>query len=1424
MLQALSHVFYFLLVMALPFSNGLFSAVRRHPDRDWVASEFAVLGIGAVLLAGVFLLLSGLFVGLSALLVFPGSFWLGVITTQKLNLGWRDNSETSSPDLSQPVVKKIIRVKPTSERPMPEEIVDKIRGLQQIHDEFTQRYNPFKTPPKFETMVATHGSDEPVQFLISAESDEVLETLKTELKVVYPNSYDITYEEVNLTKLLLPGHIYADRYTGEGGSTHSTSSGSGTSAEGVSRQELSVDDFDGVEAKGVHWYGIEERRQDWQTLTKRFTQQTKRQRQKEETKRRERASPLANVVEEMAAVEHPVALQVVFHRRRKWTRRQAKRRSDLKAGTDTMGGKITTAIETLLDDGGEESGSNGGDEGEDRELEKLDDTGLEVGTRLDHINKKEPTATFKVNMRCLGFVDETASETEKKQLEEKLQAISDGFNHLSGAYYHITGRVVKDGLRERLGKRPTPDELLQDFVSRDIRVSLFSKTRLQLVLNYDELANYISVPSNEALTDDAVRSIRSKQESRAPLPLPDPDKLEAYAQEGVEIGKPLNEHREPLDTPVRVPPQVLHHHYLRSAVTGSGKSIAEICTLLSFHEYTSGPNILIEPKGGGMVENYLRSHYARFGDLDDVVYFNIPEMLPAIPFFDIRPNLAAGDAREDAILDTLEQFDEMMELVMDEDEYKSAQVSINIIKLLIQAKFDYKYGSDAFTLDELRASASKLKIERDIPTLSKENDSVRRNLLDEIQGDERQFNNIMDGVIHRLSILETDDRIQDMLNYIPEWDTGGEGGVPGYKIGFNLENVLDEDKTIIVDVGDLSKDAGKIISIQFIGYLWSTIRMQWRNTPGEVEKPDDYVIGCILEEAKDLSTTELVKDLLAWGRKFGVCLGLLLQYPKQLEETKDNEDVYGEILQNTGTKIFGEIQNAQDIAELLSHDEKEEEEFKNRLSSLPDGEWIVQLKGVGYFEEKPQPFSIKSLPPPRGHSEGADLSHRKQKRFERELADLKTRVEQEHCVPEDSRTRRESERAQFYAGEEVEPDVETTPWLREDKGFIERWEKVDDGETTPSAESSAEPVPNPSSESATETAEVPLFSEDGERSAQQEQSDSSENTGQTSTVTETDESGGSDSPHSSEEHAETENPPDDPSIVVGKTDIKIEGELQKYKGTNPMNHGGVKPGSHSSSQGINESSEHSGVSSDHTQTASYLSHLSEEQLTDLGLTPVDVKFLGTIFDALYKSVPGYTLAEPMTELPFYDAANVEMLKNEGYINRVVFTGNLTYYELTSEAYSLLNVTKPVGEEVGDIGEKTTHRVGCYLTKQVFDFFEATEEVSRYAKWNGYIFDVVGFDENADPFWVVEVETNSNNIQSVLEDYDKMKECPGRSFWVVDSLDTAEFIINTVAEKRNRCEKLSTKAYYSYDNLRARIEQSTWEQQFYGIYELLEKVK
>lgn len=225
----------------------------------------------------------------------------------------------------------------------------------------------------------------------------------------------------------------------------------------------------------------------------------------------------------------------------------------------------------------------------DRERDK------ETETRLDHLRENTPKRTFTANARFLAL---STDDDDIDELETRLDTLCSVFDPLDGPYYEIEGERFRDrGLLDRTADTRARSAL-ERFRTRSIatrrrdhlpRPTNRADSRLDLVLNAEELANLIVVPSAGDLTVKGSRGTCAEQRSRNPLPRPTHDITRQLRRPGLEIGYLLDENCDLEDEPLRIPPALLPFHVGRFAKTGAGKSIALINDALSVYKQTSGP-------------------------------------------------------------------------------------------------------------------------------------------------------------------------------------------------------------------------------------------------------------------------------------------------------------------------------------------------------------------------------------------------------------------------------------------------------------------------------------------------------------------------------------------------------------------------------------------------------------------------------------------------------------------------------------------------------------------------------------------------------------------------------------------------------------------------------------------------------------------
>ncbi|WIV68789.1 conjugal transfer protein [Natrialbaceae archaeon AArc-T1-2] len=473
-------------------------------------------------------------------------------------------------------------------------------------------------------------------------------------------------------------------------------------------------------------------------------------------------------------------------------------------------------------------------------------------------------------------------------------------------------------------------------------------------------------------------------------------------REGMAIGYAIDENGEPEDKPVCIPPSLLPTHYVRAATTGGGKSKSLTNDKLSLYEQTDGPTILIDAKGDGLCEDYMRAHARRFGvdDLEEnVLHFPIPEVLPGFSFFNIERQLENGVRRVDAIQNKADHYEEILKMVMGEERYERAVVAPTLIKYLIKTLYDDEYGRengryresvDYFAHDQLEYVVDQLwragppePDEGAAPRSS--NPQVQRRIDRQLQLDPNTFTTVMGGVSNRLDYISQDEHLRRVFN--------------NTEPQFDFRDVLDDRTVILFDLGGLRDESVKAMTGVILTELYNALRERGEDLQ---QKPDDYVVNLLIDEASSLAVSDILNTLLEKGRSFRLSMGLSLQFPEQLD-VKGGREVYLNVLNDVGSPIIGKIAVDNEIANVMAHEDMDPSEFANRIRSLPRGEWIARLPSPTFGETGPEPFSLAPLPIPPGHSESDDpLTAREEQAFQNALERIHERADTEYGVMTDA--------------------------------------------------------------------------------------------------------------------------------------------------------------------------------------------------------------------------------------------------------------------------------------------------------------------------------------------------------------------------------------------------------------------------------------
>jgi Cdc6-like AAA superfamily ATPase len=283
-----------------------------------------------------------------------------------------------------------------------------------------------------------------------------------------------------------------------------------------------------VEPYGVEWWGAAARRKDWMTTLTGFTEVFGQDLGPANDDRGRSRLPLVPAVKQIADANRPIAFQVVFQRRSDWSRDARRRSGELLDGTDTLLQKIlglesqgsrrrsgsgrsflesTRRTSRSSQRRRSRSPANGG-------LSRP--TGVGEASRYDLVKANTPKRTFLVNLRLLTLA---VDGDEPDGLAATLNPLRSVFDLVDGTFYEMDGRRIRSyGPLPGSGERHARN-VLDRFRSRSVatgrrRVALTnrSETRPDLVLNGDELANFVVIPPSTEfpnLPSDSVRELES---------------------------------------------------------------------------------------------------------------------------------------------------------------------------------------------------------------------------------------------------------------------------------------------------------------------------------------------------------------------------------------------------------------------------------------------------------------------------------------------------------------------------------------------------------------------------------------------------------------------------------------------------------------------------------------------------------------------------------------------------------------------------------------------------------------------------------------------------------------------------------------------------------------------------------------------------
>jgi len=791
-----------------------------------------------------------------------------------------------------------------------------------------RRFTRDDPAPTIECLLHTDGSaNQSLSYWFGVDDPEATSTLERILRGVFPDSYEFEHLAVH------PGELEAI-LTGQSSNTRYT-------------------DWESLRA--IEFTGRPERRSDWQTSLTPF----------ESFQEEDERLPLAAIVETMAAHPGPLVYQALLQPKPDWSKQAEQRRLDIETHSDTLGAELTNTI------------FGAPDPETDISLSASDET------RLEELQAKDARHSFVVNARVVGVMPEDQPDATAT------------FRELDAAFSPLDRTTYEIDSRSHVGQ--DAEKVAIDLLTRTVHPPAHGGLRSRIPGSDTSSRGIVADPSEApsfclvdgpTLPTAGARAISTTPGERTALPRPPADQLARYQSDGLVLGHPLTQDGSTDPDVLKLPPTLQPMHVGWFGKTGSGKSTSLINAILDNHAATDGADILIDPKGDGMAIEYLRAHYARHGHVENVLYFDCTDVLPAFSFFDIRDELDAGVPRDTAVEDTVDHYVEILMQIMGRERFEQAVRSPDIIRYVLKAMFDPVHGDDAFSHREFHGEIRTMHDRESVHPVS--DADLERMLSGLLNNRARTFDKLMSGVSNRIEKIPVDRRLAKIFNHVPE------EGDPH----FDLASHLDENVVIIFDTGGLRSEAQRVLSLVVLSNLWTALRRRSQRGSGSVERgrPEDTageesadvpLVNLYVEEAASVAVSDLLKELLAQSRSFGCSVTLAMQFPAQL---KEHEDVYDEILNNISTFVTGNVPVDRRLAERLATEGMDAREVGNRLRALSRGEWLVSLPAP-FDKVEPRPFLVRSVAPPPGDPDGPQpLSTRERETFESRLAAVQART------------------------------------------------------------------------------------------------------------------------------------------------------------------------------------------------------------------------------------------------------------------------------------------------------------------------------------------------------------------------------------------------------------------------------------------------
>ena len=204
--------------------------------------------------------------------------------------------------------------------------------------------------------------------------------------------------------------------------------------------------------------------------------------------------------------------------------------------------------------------------------------------------------------------------------------------------------------------------------------------------------------------------------------------------------------------------------------------------------------------------------------------------------------------------------------------------------------------------------------------------------------------------------------------------------------------------------------------------------------------------------------------------------------------------------------------------------------------------------------------------------------------------------------------------------------------------------------------------------------------------------------------------------------------------------------------------------------------------------------VTDDRLKMYGITRDEAKFMRAVVMAVNGELEGYDLTQSMaaTIKSLYDI-DEQKLRNAGLIRKHVGTRRRVYYSVTRRGQEACRKQQKHGPRVGDLGDRTPHRVGVELVRRYYNNRDGVQCVQTHKRANGGVIDAVAMGSGTKTIAAIEVEAGRtsadpdaagngvgiNDYDSIRKDYEQLIEAGGEAVWITRNHEIAGTVLRAL---------------------------------------------